>query len=65
MVTNLLATMGALEFLDDDDSDNVGGSMDIISFALPYVFVGFNPDHIAPEVLSSPHPPSVPMMDVS
>ena len=53
LVTNLLAFMGTPEFLDDDDSDNVGESMDIISFALPYGFVGFNPDHIAPDVLSS------------
>ncbi len=27
--------------------------MNIISFATPYGFVGFNPDHIAPDVLSS------------
>ena len=51
MVTNLLATTGALAF--HDDGDDVGGSMDIISFATPYGFVGFNPDHIAPDVLSS------------
>ena len=36
-----------------DDGDNVGGSMGIISFATPYGFVGFNPDHIAPDVLLS------------
>ena len=50
---NLLATTGAPAFLDDDGGDNVGGSMEIISFALPYGFVRFNPDHIAPDVLSS------------
>ena len=65
MVTNLLVTTGAPAFLEDDDGDDVGGSMDIISVALPYGFVGFNPDHIAPDVLSSSHPPSVPMMDLS
>ena len=52
-------------FLDNDNGDDVGGSMDIILVALPYGFVGFNPDHIAPDVLSSSDPPSVPMMDVS
>ena len=51
MVTNLLATTGALAF--HDNGDNVGGSMDIISFAISYGFVGFNPDHIAPDFLSS------------
>ena len=45
--------MGAPAFLDDDDGDDVGGSMDIISFASPYGFVGFNPDCITPDVLSS------------
>ena len=43
--------MGALAF--HDNGDDVGGSMGIISFATPYGFVGFNPDHIAPDVLSS------------
>ncbi len=51
LVTNLLATTGALAF--HDDGDNVGGSMDNISFSTPYGFVGFNPDHIAPDVLLS------------
>jgi hypothetical protein len=63
LVTNLSAPTGALEF--HDDGDNVGGGMGIISFATPYGFVGFNPDHIAPDVISSSDPPSVPMMDVS
>ena len=53
MVTNMLAMTGAPEFLEDDNGDDVGGSMDIISFATPYGFVGFNPDCIAPDVLSS------------
>jgi len=53
LVTNLLATTGAPAFLDDEDSDDVGGSMDIILFATPYGFVGFNPDRTAPDVLSS------------
>jgi hypothetical protein len=53
LVTNLLATTGAPAFLDDDDGDDVGGSMDIILFATPYGFVGFDPDRIAPDVLSS------------
>ncbi len=51
LVTNLLATTGALAF--HDNGDNVGGSMGIISFATPYGFVGFNPDRISPDVLSS------------
>ena len=53
LVANLLATTGAPAFLDNDDGDNVGGSMDIISFATSYGFVRFNPDRIAPDVLSS------------
>jgi len=51
LVMNLLATTGALAF--HDNGDNVGGSMDIISFATPYGFVGFDPDRIPPDVLSS------------
>ena len=51
LVTNLLATMGAPAFLDNDDGDDVGGSMDIISFATPYGFVGSNPNCIAPDDL--------------
>ena len=39
LVTNLLATTGAPAFLDNDDGDDVGGSMDIILFATPYGFV--------------------------
>ena len=53
MVTSLLATTGAPAFLDDDDGDDVGESMDILSFASPCGFVGFNPDRIAPDVLST------------
>jgi hypothetical protein len=52
-------------FLDNDNGDNVGGSMDIISFALPYGFVRFNPDHIDLMFYHHHHPPSVPMMDIS
>ena len=37
----------------DDDGDDVGGGMYIISFATPYGFVGFDPDRISPDVLSS------------
>jgi len=51
LVTNLLAKMGALAY--DDDGDDVGGGMYIISFATPYGFVGFDPDRISPDVLSS------------
>ena len=53
MVTSLLATTGAPAFLDNDDGDDVVGSMDFISFASPYGFVGVNPDRIAPDGLSS------------
>jgi hypothetical protein len=53
LVTNLLATTGAPAFLDDDEDDDVGGMTDINSFASPYGFVGFNPDRIPPDVLSS------------
>ena len=53
LVANLLATTGAPAFLYDDDGDNVVGSMDFISFASPYGFVGVNPDRTAPDVLSS------------
>jgi hypothetical protein len=61
LVTNLLETTGAPAY--DDDGDDVGGGMYIISFATPYGFVGFNHDCISPDVLSSHHPPLVPMMD--
>ncbi len=51
MVTNLLETTGAPAY--NDDCDDVSGGMYIISFATPYGFVGFNPDRISPDVLSS------------
>jgi hypothetical protein len=51
LVTNLLATTGAPVY--DDDGNDVGGGMYIISFATPYGFVGFDPDRIPPDVLSS------------
>ena len=53
LVTNLLATTGAPAFLDDDEDDDVEGSVDVNSFASPYGFVGFNPDRIPPDVLLS------------
>jgi hypothetical protein len=53
VVANLLASTGAPAFLDNDVGDDVGGSMDIILFATPYGFDGFNPDRTAPDVLSS------------
>ena len=37
----------------DDNGDDVGGGMYFISFVTPYGFVGFNPDRISPDVLSS------------
>jgi hypothetical protein len=64
LVTNLLATTGAPAFLDDEDGDDVGGSMYIISFATPYGFFGFDPDCIAPVFYHHHHPPMVFMMDV-
>jgi hypothetical protein len=51
LVTNLLETRGAQAY--DDDCDDVGGGMYIISFATPYGFVGLNHDRISPDVLSS------------
>ncbi len=51
LVTNLLETTGAQAY--DDEGDDVGGGMYIISFATPYGFVVFNHDRISPDVLSS------------
>ncbi len=51
LVKNLLETTGAPAY--DDDGDDVGGGMYIVSFGTPYGFVGFDPDCISPDVLSS------------